>query len=131
MIRYSEKRHLEPKAIADLYVQSGVDNPITDHERIAKMFDNSNLVISAWDGTRLVGIARALTDFAYCCYLSDLVIDQGYRGSGIGGNLVTLIQKAIGVNVSIFLVSSPSASTFYEKLGFKAISNGYIGEGIL
>ena len=131
MIRYAENRPLDPSAIAILYIAAGVENAITSHEQIQKMYENSNLIISAWDGSRLVGVARALTDFAYCCYLSDLAVDKKYQGLGIGASLLTLIQKAIGVNGSLILLSSPQASNFYERLGFRRLTNGYIGKGIL
>jgi ribosomal protein S18 acetylase RimI-like enzyme len=131
MIRYAENRPLDPRAIAILYIAAGVENAITSHEQIQKMYENSNLVISAWDGSRLVGVARALTDLAYCCYLSDLAVDKKYQGLGIGSSLLTLIQKSIGVNGSLILLSSPQASNFYERLGFRRLTNGYIGKGIL
>ncbi|MCB0642852.1 MAG: hypothetical protein KDC44_14485, partial [Phaeodactylibacter sp.] len=60
------------ESIIDLYDSSGINRPTTDYERIQQMYAQSNLVITAWQDTRLVGIARSLTDFCYCCYLSDL-----------------------------------------------------------
>ena len=131
MIKYLENKELQAKALVQLYIKAGIDRPITDLARIQKMIDHSNLIISAWDGSALVGIARAVTDFGYCCYLSDLAVDQHYQKMGIGRSLVTLIQKAIGYEVSLILMSSPDSTVFYEKLGFKHFSNGYISKGIL
>ena len=131
MIKYFENRALQAKAVAQLYVRSGVDRPITDLARIQTMIHHSNLTITAWDGDVLAGIARTVTDFGYCCYLADLVVDSAYQRKGIGRGLITLIQKAIGLEVSLVLISSPDATGFYEKLGFSPFSNGYIGKGIL
>ena len=54
--------------IIDVYNSSGINRPTTDKERIAKMYDNSNLIATAWDNDKLVGISRSLTDFYYCCW---------------------------------------------------------------
>ena len=70
--------------IIDVYNSSGINRPTTDKERIAKMYDNSNLIATAWDNDKLVGISRSLTDFYYCCYLSDLAVRKDYQASGIG-----------------------------------------------
>jgi N-acetylglutamate synthase-like GNAT family acetyltransferase len=94
------------------------------------MLDNSNLIISAWEEDRLVGIARALSDYGYCCYLADLVIDKKYQQIGVGSSLIRLIQKAIGIEVSLVLISAPDTTQFYEKLGFRLVNNGYIANGI-
>lgn len=131
MIKYSESRQLQANTLVQLYINSGVDRPITDLTRIQKMIDHSNLIISAWEGSALVGVARAVSDFGYCCYLSDLAVDQRYQRRGIGKTLIALIQKAIGPEVSLILMSSPSSRIFYENLGFKRFTNGYISKGIL
>ena len=65
--------------IIDVYNSSGINRPTGDKERIAKMYDNSNLIITAWDNYKLVGISRSLTDFCYCCYLSDLAVRKEYQ----------------------------------------------------
>ena len=72
--------------IIELYNSSGINRPITNKERIRKMYANANLIITAWDTDILIGIARSLTDFCYCCYLSDLAIRQEYKNRGIGKN---------------------------------------------
>lgn len=130
MILYSENNRPTAGAVAQLYQSSGVSQPITDLVRIQTMLDNTNLIISAWEESRLVGIARALTDYGYCCYLADLVVDRKYQKMSIGSSLIRLIQKAIGIEVSLALISAPDTTQFYEKLGFKSVTNGYIVNGI-
>lgn len=113
-------------SIIELYKDSGIIRPIDDIDRIKKMYENSNLVISAYNEDELVGIARSLTDYSYVCYLSDLAVKDKYQKSGIGKELIELIQKEIGEDVSLILLSSKIAKDYYPKLGFDNIDNGYI-----
>ena len=114
------------EAIIEVYNSSGLNRPTQDAARIAHMYRNSNLIISAWDGDRLVGVARSLTDFCYCCYLSDLAVHEDYKYHGIGKNLIGLTRSAIGDSVTLLLLSAPGAMGYYPKVGFDAIDNGFI-----
>ena len=82
--------------IIDVYNSSGINRPTTDKERIAKMYANSNVIATAWDNDKLVDISRSLTDFCYCCYLSDLAVRKDYQASGIGKKLIELTKNEIG-----------------------------------
>ena len=62
----------------------GERRPVHDLACIQGMLANSNLVVSAWQGDQLVGIARSVTDFHYACYLSDLAVHENYQKLGIG-----------------------------------------------
>ena len=57
----------------------GERRPIEDRECMEGMVINSNLMVTAWDGEDLIGIARSMTDFHYACYLSDLAVDKKYQ----------------------------------------------------
>ncbi|WP_204369024.1 GNAT family N-acetyltransferase [Methylocucumis oryzae] len=91
-----------------------------------KMFANANLIISAWHEGQLVGVCRALTDFSYCCYLSDLAVDKAFQKQGIGHELIDRVRSAIGEEVALILLSAPEAMTYYPKVGFKNVENGFI-----
>jgi ribosomal protein S18 acetylase RimI-like enzyme len=112
--------------IIKLYDNSGIKRPTIDPDRISKMYSNSNLVVSAWSNNELVGISRALTDFSYACYLSDLAIKKEYQKFGLGKKLIELTQKEIGDKVALILLSSPTAMGYYPKVGFAKIDNGFI-----
>jgi N-acetylglutamate synthase-like GNAT family acetyltransferase len=112
--------------IVDVYNSSGINRPTMDKERIEKMFSNSNLIITAWNNDKLVGISRSLTDFCYCCYLSDLAVRKEYQSSGIGKQLIELTKNSIGEQTALILLSSPTAMDYYPKIGFQKIDNGYI-----
>lgn len=90
------------------------------------MLDQADMIITAWDGGKLVGIARAITDFSYCCYLSDLAVNKEYQKKGIGRELVRRVHEMLGEEISLILLASPVAMNYYPKIGFTKIENGYI-----
>lgn len=112
--------------IIEVYNSSGLNRPTTDASRIAAMFANSNLIVTAWDGDLLVGISRALTDFHYCCYLSDLAIRKEYQKQGIGKELVRLTKEAIGPLSMLLLLSAPTAMEYYPKIGMDKLDNAFM-----
>jgi predicted N-acetyltransferase YhbS len=112
--------------IIDVYMSSGINRPTTDKERIEKMYSNSNLILTAWDNGELVGISRSLTDFCYCCYLSDLAVRKEYQTSGIGKKLLELTKNIIGEQTALILLSAPAAMDYYPKVGMQKIDNGFI-----
>ena len=112
--------------IIDVYNSSGINRPTTDKERIKMMYSNSNLIITAWDKDKLVGISRSLTDFCYCCYLSDIAVRKEYQSKGIGKKLIELNKNIIGEKTALILISAPTAMDYYPKVGFQEIDNGFI-----
>ena len=96
----------------------GERRPIEDRECIEGMVRNANLTITAWDGEKLIGIARSATDFHYACYLSDLAVDVGYQHAGVGGELVSRTQGELGLRCKIRLIGAPAAAGYYRKIGF-------------
>ncbi len=94
--------------------------PVDDHDCIAGMLANSNLIVTAWDGERLVGVARSVTDFHYACYLSDLAVDSSYQKRGIGKQLLVLSQTQLGPQCTLILIAAPKAQEYYGAIGFTA-----------
>ncbi|MGH8821189.1 MAG: GNAT family N-acetyltransferase, partial [Rhodoferax sp.] len=126
MIEYRHNFPLDPKDVVRVFDSSGITRPTKDLPRIARMFAESNLVISAWAESELVGVCRALTDYSYCCYLSDLAIAQDFQRHGIGSHLIQQVREAIGEEVSLILVSNPNAVSYYPTVGFTKAETGYI-----
>lgn len=114
------------EVIITLYDNAGLNRPTADFDRIAKMYANSNLIVTAWDKDKLVGISRSLTDFCYCCYLSDLAVRQEYKYSGIGKKLVELTKEKVSENSMLLLLAAPSAIEYYPKIGMEKVENGFI-----
>jgi ribosomal protein S18 acetylase RimI-like enzyme len=126
VITYKVNKKIEPHQLAKLFKDSGIRRPVDDLNRLKKMIDNANLLVTAWDGEKLVGVARALSDQSYCCYLSDLAVDKEYQNNGIGQDLVNEIEKYIGEECTLILLSAPEAMDYYPKLGFEKSDNAFI-----
>ena len=112
--------------VAEVFRRSGIRRPADDLPRIQRMIDHSSLIVCARDGGRLVGLARCLTDFSYCCYLSDLAVDRAYQRRGIGKELTRRVREAIGEEAALLLLAAPEAMDYYAPLGFEKVENGWI-----
>ena len=115
----------EAAEVIALYNDAGLTRP-SDTHRIARMYTNSNLIVTAWDGRKLVGVSRALTDSCYACYLSDLAVLSAYQHLGIGKELIRLTKQRIGDETMLLLLSAPAAMEYYPKVGMEKVDNGFI-----
>lgn len=102
--------------------------PVNDHARIQKMLDHANVIVTAWSHDKLVGISRAVTDFSFCCYLSDLAVDQDHQHQGIGKELVKLTHAAAGMETQLILLAAPKAANYYPKIGMKHFGQCFVFE---
>jgi N-acetylglutamate synthase-like GNAT family acetyltransferase len=112
--------------IIELYNHAALPRPTSDPERIKKMFENSNLVVSAWDENKLVGVCRTITDWVWCSYLADLAVSPDYKKSGIGKKLIEITKEKAGEQSMILLLAVPAAMDYYPKVGFKKEDRGFI-----
>lgn len=125
-IQFKINIKVSAEAVIEVFKSSGINRPVDDIKRIQTMLDNANLIITAWDGIELIGIARSLTDYSYCCYLSDLAVKKEYQKSGIGKTLIELTRDAIGEQSMLLLLSAAPAMDYYPKAGFTKTENGFI-----
>ena len=118
-IAYAHEPDLPAAAFRDVLVAStlGERRPVEDLERLERMLRAADLIVTARDGRRLVGISRALTDFSYCCYLSDLAVDAAYQRRGIGRQLITETHTLAGPQTTLILVAAPNAESYYPRIG--------------
>lgn len=123
-VSYGIDSSVKPAELAALFKNSGIRRPM-DIPRIRKMITNANLIVTAREDGKLVGILRALTDFSYACYVSDLAVDRKCQNKGIGKELVRLASKTLGKNVMILLLSSKEADAFYPNIGFEKAENAW------
>lgn len=119
VIAYRLGNDLDLDAVIELYRAStlGERRPVADRARMAAMLAHANLVISAWDGELLVGLARSLSDFSYCTYLSDLAVRASHQRRGIGRELIRRTRQA-GGRAQVILLAAPAAVDYYPRLGF-------------
>ena len=101
-IAYRPEPDLSAEQFRDVLVAStlGERRPVGDLERLDAMLRNADIVITARAESRLVGVARAICDFAYCCYLSDLAVAAEHQRCGIGRKLLEMTRQAAGPQAS-------------------------------
>lgn len=100
--------------------------PVANPETIRRMVENANLIVCARDADgKLVGVARSVTDFAYCCYLSDLAVDRALQRQGIGRELMRRTRVAAGPGSIVLLLSAPAAMAYYPHAGLDPVTNAF------
>lgn len=118
MIVYNEENDLSPEEFRDVLINSTLAErrPVEDFERIKQMVKIANLIVTARENKKIVGVARALTDFAFCTYLSDLAVDKDYQNRGIGKELIRQV-KLRTPQAKLILLSAPKAVNYYPNIG--------------
>src|SRR5215510_14497748 len=124
---YAREDNLGADEYIDVVRKSGLVRPIDDRGRIERMLAHANLIVTARQDGRLVGLARSLTDFCFCCYLSDLAVDRACQGQGIGRRLIEETrQQAGGALTTTLLLSAPGAMTFYQGIKMPQAENCFV-----
>ncbi len=120
MIIYRTDKAISLDEFIDVYQRStlGERRPVHNRATMAAMLEHGDVLISAWDGDKCVGLARTLTDYAYVAYLADLAVDVAYQRKGIGKELIRRTQAALHPTCLITLLSAPKANDYYANLGF-------------
>jgi GNAT superfamily N-acetyltransferase len=127
-IIYRSDVRITAQQFIDLLKRSTLDQrrPVNDLVRINKMLAYGNILVTAWHDEKLVGVSRALSDFSFCCYLSDLAVDESYQHQGIGKALVTRTQEEAGVNSMLILLAAPAAVNYYPKIGMEHFQHCFV-----
>lgn len=115
----------------DLLKRSTLDarRPVHDKDRIQRMLDHGNILITAWYQNKLVGISRALSDFAFCCYLSDLAVDEAFQKKGIGKKLIEETHNVAGHQTMLILLAAPAAKQYYPRIGMERFTDCFLIRG--
>lgn len=127
-VRWNIESNLAVDEFIDVLLRSGLGTrrPVDERERVATMLENSNLIVTARDSDGLlIGVARCITDYAYCCYCSDLAVDRQRQGQGIGRELVRRSREAAGDGATFLLLSAPGVEDYYLKTGFEKFETCY------
>jgi ribosomal protein S18 acetylase RimI-like enzyme len=122
-----EEGELSADEFRDVIQRTDLNRPVEDIARLTSMLAHANLVVTARDASgRLIGVARSLTDFVYCCYLSDLCVDDAFQGRGIGRALIAETKRIVGPESMLLLLSAPKPMTYYPSIGMEKVENGFI-----
>ena len=119
-IEYSLEPTLTVDEFVDVLRRSSLAErrPVHDTARMAGMLAHADVIVTARDAQRLlVGVSRAITDFTYCTYLSDLAVDVAFQRRGIGRELIRQTHLAAGLETSLILLAAPKAETYYPHIG--------------
>jgi len=118
--------HLEPDLSADEFISVlirstlGERRPVDDNPRIEGMLRQADLIVTARHAGQLVGVSRALTDFQFCTYLSDLAVDEAFQRQGIGQRLIEETHRAAGQHTMLILIAAPKAASYYPHVGLES-----------
>ena len=127
-VNYRADKSITPDQFVDVLRRSGLAErrPVQDPACIARMLDHADLLITAWQEDLLVGVARSVTDFGYCCYLSDLAVDQVFQRQGVGLELIRLTRDQLEPGCTVILLAAPGAAAYYPRIGFKQHDSAWV-----
>lgn len=127
-ITYQLTTNISTKEFVDILNRStlGERRPVDDLECIENMIKNADIIVTAVIDDNIVGVARAVTDFSYCCYLSDLAVDTAFQHQSIGKKLIQEVRAQLGTKCKVILLSAPAAVEYYPKIGFTQHSSAWV-----
>jgi len=128
-IQYGREPKLSVEEFVDLLQRSTLAErrPIDEAATLAGMLANADLILTARDTTRLlVGVSRAISDFHYCTYLSDLAVDEAFQKQGIGRELIRRTHEAAGLHTHLILLAAPKARSYYPHIGMTHHDSAWI-----
>jgi ribosomal protein S18 acetylase RimI-like enzyme len=131
MIDYRREPDLSVEEFIDVLIRSTLAErrPVHDRATIAKMLQHADILITARHTGLLVGVARALSDFGFCTYLSDLAVDRALQRRGIGRKLIRLTHEAAGLGTTLILLAAPIAQKYYPHIGMTRHESCWIVPG--
>jgi GNAT superfamily N-acetyltransferase len=118
-VTYVLEPNLSPADFIDVLVRSTLAErrPVGRADVIRAMLKHADIIVTARVDNRLVGVSRAITDFAYCTYLSDLAVDEAFQKRGIGRELIGRTHTAAGLHTKLVLLAAPKAHSYYQHIG--------------
>lgn len=127
-IEYKVNHPITARQFIDLLRQTtlGVRRPIENIVAIQAMLNHANLTVTAWQGDELVGISRSVTDFYFCCYLSDLAVSENIQAKGIGKELIKQTFLQLNAGCKLNLLSAPQAVDYYPHIGLERHDSAWI-----
>ena len=122
-IEYKETKEFDPKDLERLFLSVNWESGKYP-DKLKRAFQNSSYIVSAWDGSRLVGLVRALADGETIAFIHYLLVDPHYQGQHIGDELMNRILSHLKDHLYVKVMpSDPKTKPFYERFGFKEYDN--------
>ena len=130
-MKYDLEPNLQEIGFFDDLVRSTLAErrPVNQADIIRGMLKHADLIVTARVDETLVGVSRAITDYSYCTYLSDLAVDQAYQGHGVGRELIRRTHEAAGLHTHLILLAAPKARTYYPHIGMEPHDSAWIIRG--
>ncbi len=130
-MKYDLEPNLQEIEFIDVLVRSTLAErrPVNQADIIRGMLKHADLIVTARVDETLVGVSRAITDYSYCTYLSDLAVDQAYQGHGVGRELIRRTHEAAGLHTHLILLAAPKARTYYPHIGMEPHDSAWIIRG--
>ena len=120
-LEFSFDKHVDQKDLRPIFNQNKWAQKLTDLE-LKNMLEKSSVMLGVWEGNRLVGFARAVSDGVHQCVIEDVIVDESYRGKGIGTKIMKLLVEELSDVEHIYLFTSgEKLKKFYEKFDFSLI----------
>ena len=128
MTDYRVGEAISPEQFVGVLRRSKLANrrPVDDPDSRARMLRHADLMVTAWQDDLLVGVARSVTDFSRCCYLSDLAVDQDVQRAGTGRELIRKTREQLGPSCTIALLSAPGARDYFPRFGFTRHESAWV-----
>jgi GNAT superfamily N-acetyltransferase len=130
-IVYGLEPSLSPEAFVDLLERSTLAErrPVGEPHTIRGMLEHADLIVTARLGSAdgaLIGLSRAITDYSFCTYLSDLAVDAAFQKLGIGRELIRRTHEAAGLGTMLILLAAPKAREYYPHIGMQGHDSCWI-----
>ena len=126
MLSYQVESGFDLEEMLALYKASGINRPIENKSRMATLLASANLLVTARQNGKLVGLARCMTDKAWVVYICDLLVDKHLQQQGIGKELLHQVQQVTGPEVQQLLHSAERAMGYYPKVGYQLCHNAFV-----
>jgi predicted N-acetyltransferase YhbS len=127
-VSYNIEPDLNVEEFIDVLVRSTLSErrPVHDSATMRGMLQHASVIATARVGGVLVGVSRAISDYHYCTYLSDLAVDRQYQRQGIGRELIQRTHQSAGRHTMLILLAAPQARTYYPHIGMAAHDSCWI-----
>lgn len=123
-ITYTEEKIFTMEQVRDLFLSVGWlsgEYPT----RLYKAMMHSSMVLTAWDGEKLVGLVRVLDDSEMLAYIHCVLVHPDYHGKGIAGTMIEMTKEKYKDYLYIECMPDERKNApFYQKHGFELMEDG-------